>query len=156
MIQIRTLFVVVAVVAIVAVSGCRSKRMNIPQAPSPAPRGTITEAPVAAPSVIREPEEPVTVREERFTFTQELDRRAHDTNQFFVIMGSFRSAENANRFKQQLEEQGFEPIILVSESGLHRVSVDSFADEAVARIRITRIRSNYPDYNDAWLLIRKR
>lgn len=154
--HIRNLLIVIAVVATVAVSGCRSKRMNIPQAPAPAPRGTITEAPVAAPTVIREPEEPVPVREERFTFAQEHDRRAHDTNQFFVIMGSFRSAENANRFKQQLEELGFEPMILVSETGLHRVSVDSFADEAVARIRVTRIRNNYPDFKDAWLLIRKR
>jgi hypothetical protein len=46
-------------------------------------------------------------------------------------------------------------VILISESGLHRVSIDSFTDEEVARIRVQRIRSNYPEYKDAWMLIRK-
>ena len=98
---------------------------------------------------------PVTEREERFTFTQVQDQVIHDPNTYFVIMGSFRSTENAERFKDILAEQGFEPFVLISESGLHRVSIDSFTDETVARNRVQRIRNNYPEYKDAWLLIRK-
>lgn len=173
--RIRNVLIILLVMAGVFFTGCRSKRMNIPQAPAPAARGTITEtaetAPILptppaqpAPQVVAPPEvappevapEPVPMREERVSFVQEVDRRAHDTNPFFVILGSFRSVENANRFKAILEEQGFEPLILISEAGLHRVSIDSFADETVARTRVARIRNNYPEYKDAWLLIRKR
>jgi len=98
----------------------------------------------------------IPLREERFTFAQEADRQAQDLNQYFVILGSFRSADNANRFMDGLVTKGFQPVILISESGLHRVSIDSFPDELVARTRVQRIRNNYPEYKDAWLLIRKR
>jgi len=165
----RNALIVMIVLAAIALSGCRSKRMNIPQAPAPAPRGTITDAVDSEPILPvlpapREPETPVVeevpapvpMREERFTFAEDVDRVVHDPNLYFVILGSFRSPENANRFKDALADQGFEPVILISESGLHRVSIDSFTDEIVARTRVNRIRNNYPEYQDAWLLIRKR
>lgn len=167
--HIKSALIILIVLATVLVSGCRSKRMNIPQAPEPAPRGTITddvnsEPILPVPPAPREPEAPVAeevpapvpMREERFTFAQDADRVVHDPNLYFVILGSFRSPDNANRFKDALVEQGFEPVILISESGLHRVSIDSFTDEIVARTRVNRIRNNYPDYKDAWLLIRRR
>ena len=166
---------ILAIVAALLFSGCRSQRMAIPEAPAPTPRGTVPEnvdEPVVlpqAPATVVEPEEPpvevveeiveeadsIPQREERFTFAQEADRVMHDPNLYFVILGSFRSVDNANRFMDVLIEQGFQPLILISESGLHRVSIDSFTDEDVARIRVQRIRSNYPEYKDAWLLIRK-
>jgi len=160
------------VMAALLFSGCRSKRMTIPEAPAPAPRGVITDVAVEeeAPAKIMPPVEvveeveeipeeipdPIPLREERFTFAQETDRQAQDLNQYFVILGSFRSVENANRFMDALIAQGFQPVILISESGLHRVSIDSFTNETVARTRVQRIRNNYPEYKDAWLLIRKK
>lgn len=163
---IKNLLIIIVVMGAILFSGCRSKRLTIPEAPAPAPRGTITDAMVVeepvvvAPPVIEElpveEPEPIPLREERFTFAQEADRVAQDLNQYFVILGSFRSVDNANRFLDALVTQGFEPVILISESGLHRVSIDSFNDELVARTRVQRIRNNYPEYKDAWLLIRKR
>ena len=171
---------ILAIMAVLFFSGCRSQRMNIPEAPIPAPRGTVPEnvdKPVVLPpdptavaeveevpvEVVEEVEEEVLealdsihAREERFTFAQEEDKTLHDPNLYFVILGSFRSADNANRFMDALVTQGFQPVILISESGLHLVSIDSFTDEDVARIRVQRIRSNYPEYKDAWLLIRKK
>ena len=166
---------ILAIMTVLLFSGCRSQRLNIPEAPAPAPRGTVPQqvdepvllppnpTPVAEPEEVpvEEVEEPmesldsIPSREERFTFAQEEDKTLHDTNLYFVILGSFRSADNANRFMDDLVTQGFQPVILISESGLHRVSIDSFTDEDVARIRVQRIRSNYPEYKDAWLLIRK-
>lgn len=171
----RTLTLLSIVLALL-VAGCRSQRMTIPQAPATSPRGTVPEnvdEPVIlpqAPVSVAEPEappveevvaeveepEPVPQREERFTFAQEEDKVIHDPNLYFVILGSFRSADNANRFMDALVAQGFQPVILISESGLHRVSIDSFTDEEVARIRVQRIRTNYPEYKDAWMLIRKK
>lgn len=169
--KIKKSLILLTVMAALFFSGCRSKRMTIPEAPVPAPRGTITDVmieqepvvvapPVFAPPVVEElpveEPDPIPLREERFTFAQEAARAAQDLNQYFVILGSFRSVDNANRFLDALVTQGFEPVILISESGLHRISIDSFTDENVARTRVQRIRNNYPEYKDAWLLIRKR
>jgi len=97
---------------------------------------------------------PVSVRSENFTLSSE-DQAAYSSKNFFVIVGSFSSNENAGRFKQELVQQGFKPIILHSETGYYRVCVDSFKDEASARSRVQTIRTQYPKYADSWLLIRK-
>ena len=97
---------------------------------------------------------PVSVRSENFTLTAE-DQAAYGNKKFFVIVGSFSSNENAGRFKQELGQQGFKPIVLHSETGYYRVCVDSFNDEAAARSRVQNIRTQYPKMADSWLLIRK-
>lgn len=97
---------------------------------------------------------PVSVRSENFTLSAE-DQAAYGNKSYFVIVGSFSSNENAGRFKQELSQQGFKPIVLHSETGYYRVCVDSFNDEAAARSRVQNIRTQYPKYADSWLLIRK-
>jgi len=97
---------------------------------------------------------PVSVRSENFTLTTE-DQTAYGKNNFFLIVGSFKSNENASNFKQDLTKQGFKPIILHSETGNYRVCIDSFTEEAAARARIQSIRSQSSKFADSWLLIRK-
>ena len=124
----------------------------------PAPKSTVRENPTsdtmyetADKSVSGKP---VSVRSENFTFSAE-DKAAYENKSFFVIVGSFSSNENAGRFKQELVQLGFKPIILHSETGYYRVCVDTFTDEAAARSRVQKIRTEFPKYNDAWLLIKK-
>jgi cell division protein FtsN len=93
--------------------------------------------------------------EERFTFTNAEDKTMHDEKTYFVIMGSFRRKDNAERFKESLKVKGFNPVILLSENGLHRVSVDSYQREADARTRILNIRYEFREHEDTWLLVRK-
>jgi arginine deiminase len=93
--------------------------------------------------------------EESFTFTDDDDKTMHDEKTYFVIMGSFRRQDNAERFKETLKVKGFDPVILLSENGLHRVSVDSYSKEADARARILNIRYEFQEHEDTWLLIRK-
>jgi cell division protein FtsN len=97
---------------------------------------------------------PVSARSEKFTMSDE-DQAIYGNKTFFVIVGSFSSNENANKFKKDLTAQGFKPIILNSETGKFRVCVDSFTDEAAARARVQKIRTDYPKYADSWLLIKK-
>jgi len=97
---------------------------------------------------------PVAVRSENFTLSSE-DQVAYGSKKFFVIVGSFKSSDNAGKFKQELTQQGFKPIILHSETGMFRVCVDSFNDETSARSRVQGIRTKYTKYADAWLLIKK-
>jgi cell division protein FtsN len=125
----------------------------------PAPKSTVRENPTsdtmyetADKSVTGKP---VSIRSENFTFTTE-DQAAYGSKSFFVIVGSFSSSENAGRFKQELVQQGFKPIILHSETGYYRVCVDSFNDETAARSRVQKIRTEFPKYADSWLLIKKK
>ena len=124
----------------------------------PAPKNTIRENPVS--DTMYEPADkattgkPVSMRSEKFTMSSE-DQAAYGSKSFFIIVGSFSSNENANKFKQDLTQQGFKPIILHSETGNFRVCVDSFTDEAAARSRVQKIRTEFPKYADSWLLIKK-
>jgi len=128
--------------------GCRSQEMAAVVEAPPA------EEPIPDPVPEAEPAE-ILVVEERFTFENQEDKASHDENTYFVIVGSFSYRENAERFLVTLQGQGFSPVILMSETGFHRVSVDSYDIEPPARSRIQQIRSSYPEYHDTWLLIRK-
>lgn len=102
-----------------------------------------------------EVEKPVRVQSETFTFAQQEDQVKNENKSYFVIIGSFSSNENANRYKKELIPQGFSPIVLHSETGYYRVCVNSFTDEMEARQRVHQIRNNFPQYADTWLLIKK-
>jgi cell division protein FtsN len=131
----------------------------------PAPKSTVRENPVSdkmyepadkavngTPAAVGKP---VSVRSEKFTASTE-DQGTYDSKSFFLIVGSFSSNENAGKFKQELIPQGFKPIILHSETGYYRVCVDTFTDETAARSRVQKIRTEFPKYADAWLLIKKK
>lgn len=124
----------------------------------PAPKSTVRESPVSDTmyeTANKAAEgKPVSIRSENFTLSAE-DQAAYGTKSFYVIVGSFSSNENAGRFKQELVQQGFKPIIMHGETGYYRVCVDAYNDEAAARNRVQKIRVEFPKYADSWLLIKK-
>ncbi|HAX96688.1 MAG TPA: hypothetical protein DCY35_09245 [Prolixibacteraceae bacterium] len=142
----------------VAFASCKSSRKAASTSFEPAVEQTSA---TAAPKVFQVPEvketpapsndQPISVRKESFTFTQPEDQ---NQNSYFIIVGSFSSMENAKNFRQTLMSEGFTPIVVQSETGYYRVTVDSFTSEAPARTRLLQIRQNFPKYNDAWLLIK--
>lgn len=153
-------------------SGCKvfksSKKSKAPQTETtaetkvfsvPAPKSTVRENPVSDKmyETADKPATgtPVSMRTEKFTMNNE-DVAAYGNKKYYVIVGSFSSNENAGKFKGELIQQGFKPIILHSETGYYRVCVDSFNDEAAARSRVQNIRAQYPKYSDSWLLYDKK
>ncbi len=94
----------------------------------------------------------VQIREERVTAIEASD----DVIKFryYVIIGSFRSRSNAQRFETDIERKGFQTVILENEASLYRVSVGAFNVEAEARNLAARIRLNHPNHSDVWLLLR--
>ncbi len=151
-----------ALIAALALGSCKSSKKAATSPYTPASQETTTTT--APPKVFTVPdpkpaattpvveEKPVTMREEAITFTQPEDR---NQNSFFIIIGSFSSMDNAKNFRQTLISEGFTPIIVQSETGYYRVTVDSFTGEAAARERLLQIRRDYPKYGDTWLLIKK-
>jgi cell division protein FtsN len=152
----KVLFIVL--IAGIAMASCKSSKKAASTAFEPAVTQTST---TPAPKVFQVPEvketppvqddKPISVRKESFTFTQPEDQ---NQNSYFIIVGSFSSMDNAKNFRQTLMSEGFTPIVVQSETGYYRVTVDSFTSEAPARTRLMQIRQSYPKYSDAWLLIK--
>lgn len=140
------------IAGLLILSGCKTQQMTAVERPEK------EKEPIAIPRdeakiEVESPE--ILSLEESFSFARKEDKDRHDDQDFFVIMGSFRNENNAVAFQKTLREKGFNPVILLSETGLHRISVDSFKQENEARSRILSIRNQYSDYEDTWLLIRK-
>ena len=77
------------------------------------------------------------------------------SKRFYIILGSFKFYEGAQKFKKQLSAEDFFPGILVNEAGLYRVCVNSYDEESAARTKLAEIRQQFPKYADSWLLIKK-
>lgn len=148
-------------IAVLGLGSCKSTKKSATTPYTPPTQQTA--APTAPPKVFTVPEKqettpvkaeekPVTMRKEAITFTQPEEQ---NQNSYFIIIGSFSSMENAKNFRQTLLSEGFTPIIVQSETGYYRVTVDSFAEETSARARLLDIRNTYPKYADTWLLIKK-
>ena len=139
------ILLLVVLAAIMVLPSCKSKQM------------TVAEPPPVIEEVAEEQEmeaiAEVPVRTERFTFERPEEQTAHE---YFVIVGSYSMIENANRARTILSNQGFTPIILKSETGLNRLCVNSYTNETEARVRVHQVRTSFPEYHDAWLLIRQR
>ena len=164
----RILFVVIAMS--LAFSACKSKK-ELAQSPytvDPATQPKVFTVPASEKSkqpveqkreeMKEQPpatiSEPVAMRKEQVSFTRQEDKAENETNNFFVILGSFSHLENAKNYRETLLNKGFTPIILHSETGYYRVCVNSYQNETDARTRVAQIRQTYPEYADVWLLIK--
>lgn len=157
--------VFLACIAIIALGSCKSskKAATTPYTPATQPAGTTVapkvftvpetkEATSTTKATVTETEKPISVRKESFTFTQPQDQTQ---NNFFIIIGSFSSMENAMNFRQTLMSEGFTPIVVQSETGYYRVTINSYNNEADARKRLLQVRNDFPKYADTWLLIKE-
>lgn len=157
--QMKQLLILVFAATVMMVS-CKSskKATTSPYKPASEESTTTTQPKVftipdtKTTTSVAKNEPTVPVRKESFTFTQPQD---NTKNGFFIIVGSFSSMENAKNFRQTLISEGFSPIIVQSETGFYRVTVDSFNNETDARRRLLQIRESFPKYADTWLLIKQ-
>lgn len=113
------------------------------------PKVEVNETAKAEPYADPKPEPAIVVREEKVTPIE----HSGPASKYYIIIGSFQVLDNARRFRGDLVNEGFSPILLESEHGFFRVSVDSFNDELAARSRLAQIRNQYEKYSDVWLLI---
>jgi cell division protein FtsN len=141
----------------VALSACKSTKKVSKNPYEPATTSTTTSTKIFTVPQNNTPEntsgeKPYSTRKEAITFVQPEQQ---NQNGFFIIVGSYSSLENANKFRSTLISEGFNPVIVQSETGFYRVTVDSYTNEPAARTRLLQIRQNYPQYGDSWLLIKK-
>jgi len=74
-----------------------------------------------------------------------------ETNlKYFIIGGSFRSAENADKFIKQLQEQGYNGQDLGVYNGLHRVAMKGFASMPEAQKELNTLLTQHPQ-SGVWI-----
>ena len=68
----------------------------------------------------------------------------------YIIVGSFSSEKNANRFLAKLKEQGYSNTVILdkSKSKYHRVSINGFVSVEIAEKELKKIKK---DFNSAWI-----
>ena len=82
---------------------------------------------------------------------QEIEKQQGN---IYIIVGSFRNYQNAQKTKAFYEKLGYKPQILPQVGGKNRVAIESFTDLTTARNRLRELRNkfNRPDF---WLLYTK-
>ena len=91
---------------------------------------------------------PVVSREENVTMTH-----GDVLKRYNVIVGSF---SNVVRLQAKLNGMGYHSIIMKNSAGMSRVSIAGFDEEGAAREELLKVREQYPEFADAWLLISKQ
>ena len=94
---------------------------------------------------------PVVSREENVTMTH-----GDVLKRYNVIVGSFSNVDNALKLQAELNGMGYHSIIMKNSAGMSRVRIAGFDEEASAREELLKVREQYPEFADAWLLISKQ
>ncbi len=71
--------------------------------------------------------------------------------QFFIIAGSFRSMQNAEKLQNDILSDGFVSRILSNRQGMYRVTLGEYTDRQSAVLALNRIRK-IPGREEVWLL----
>ncbi len=74
-----------------------------------------------------------------------------ETNNLFIIAGSFSKLENASELQDILNSRGLHAEVMITENRMYRVSVASFATKEEAEKKLSQIKSE-PGLQSCWLL----
>jgi len=83
-------------------------------------------------------------------FTSEIISQPVVEMKYFIIGGSFRSEENANKYLEQLKQQGYSGKNLGIFKGLHRIAMKGFSTMEEAQKELNSIRYQNPQ-SGVWI-----
>ncbi|MCA1747945.1 MAG: SPOR domain-containing protein [Bacteroidales bacterium] len=151
----KGLIILIAMAFVAASCGGVKKRNKRGVEPEPVVAQVVIPEPAKVEVVVPVvPQAPIREVEEKIV---PVDNKPVDPSRYFVIIGSFRSQDNARRHQTDIAMDGFRTSELMrNDAGLYRVSVLATNDVTAARAEVMSIRSRFPKYNDVWLLISKR
>lgn len=148
-------FYVIVMMMLLAFFSCRTNKTAQTSGYTPPTESTQTENPVTMTTdQSGQNNDQIVIRTEQVDLLQGEDL-SKGQYAYYVIIGSFSSLENARSLKSQLLEKGMIPVLLQSETGMFRVSVNQTNLEKEARSVISDIRTRYPEHQDIWLLKKK-
>ena len=143
----KTLLMAFAIVAAVAMTGCKSSK-------------TLSDAAtVASPTEEVKEVEPITYTTPTRTTTRTTPvAQAGDRKDYNVVVGAFSNKTNADNFKAKMVSRGYNAFLVQNEAGLYRVVAGGYDTRAQAVSVRDNIRSTYANDDPgtcpaAWLLI---
>jgi nucleoid DNA-binding protein len=71
-----------------------------------------------------------------------VNRTNDQAGRYYLVAGSFKRLDNAQRLKTDLLNQGYSPQILQTKNGYYRVTLSSFDNRNIAIRELERIRKN--------------
>lgn len=151
------LFVILSLIASL-LSSCKSKQSvtEIPQGaniPASAPTQQISTQPDNKAVKIDEGiSVEVAPRDEKFSLAEGETNLEAFNRKYHVVVGSFRSQDNARGLQRTLNSEGNDALVVINEQGMFRVLISSFDDYKEAHVKISQIKQRFPD---AWVLIQK-
>ncbi|MDR1526187.1 MAG: SPOR domain-containing protein [Dysgonamonadaceae bacterium] len=75
---------------------------------------------------------------------------------YYIVIASLPTETLAQNQMEIFRKQGFSTLGSISNGSKHRVYVAKFSDKAEANAFLIRFRNEYPQYNDAWLLVQRK
>lgn len=84
------------------------------------------------------------------TIEGETDIPVQTSNNFFIIAGSFQELQNATELMESLKSDGFPAEIIITESRLYRVAVQSYPQKQQATIDLPNIKVR-PGLGSCWV-----
>jgi len=109
-------------------------------------REVLASAP-ATPAATGEKEE--VTRSENFRLAEGEKASGVIGKKYHVVVGSFKSRDNAKGLQTTLAAEGNEAVVVINEQGMYRVFIASYDTYGEARTCINRIANRFPD---AWVL----
>jgi cell division protein FtsN len=143
-------FILAISVIMVATTACKTKQkiVEIPAGAKITATAPKPDIKLAAPAPAYT--EPEVVRNETFSLVDgEKDALK---NKYHVVVGSFKSQENAKGLQKTLNTDGNKAIIVINENQMYRVLIASFNDYIQAHVKIKEIADRF---SDAWVLVQK-
>jgi len=84
------------------------------------------------------------------TVAEPIPLASNDNFQYFIIGGSFKSIENADKFLKQLNDQGYSGKNLGIYNGLHRIAMKGFSSMQEAQTELNATLYQYPQ-SGVWI-----
>lgn len=133
-------FVIAVMVIVVAFSySCKNKEKPAPPPPAP-PK---IETPKPKPEPVAKPKPVV------------KDEGVNLNDKFFVIVNSYTIPEYAREKSKEWSKKGFKPrVIMRNMDGYYRLAIKSFNDYSDAMAAALKLRNEYPEFKDAWVMNR--
>ena len=83
----------------------------------------------------------------------EKEKSISNSGNFFIVVGSFKQVENANRQVEKLKKEGYTSTMITNSNGFHYAAIGGYENKEVATIELKNsVTSRYPQ---AWIFLKK-
>jgi cell division protein FtsN len=137
-------------VLLFSLSACKAKHSAYSQ---------VYETAIAKPIIEQEPAPAVSTPKAKPENTEIFQKEkvkpvdGNKLHRYSVVIGSFLNQTNAKSLKEQMEFEGYHPVLAQNEKGMYRVIIASFNERPEAITKREEVKDKYaPRFNDAWLL----